>query len=448
MLVLLSILIPFSYLSTIAYLSTKTGNLQREIYSGEKLLNITSEQILFDALYVKLVVLCCCAFDKSVGVWDTFPEFFDSENPTIFKIYKILIHCFVISECDLPQQAIEDLCCCQKVFENNSRGGFYLSSLCFPYGVRHVKTVVYAFLSISDDIVDTCVKNGKYVDEDKLIKRLNKLNSIKRFIKEVFERPSSIAIVDSKNVNDLIPEINWSSYENEFTMDEISIYRALQRVSFCFHPKPFEEFASGFEWDLNERVPESTQELLEYANYVAASVGEICADIFYSKVVFGYRKSPINDKFFQEIIEKIRTCGNVLQLVNIARDIVVDSENLNRCYIPIEFLKNPCEELNLLLVKQDPWAIGEEKLLKYALKLIDFADSMYEEMDCHDLFYMLPNEVRFPTYALVTIYRQIGESIKRKNRYTTTTKVGKWTKWWTLVKCMYFTNLSSLPFKV
>ncbi|RWS08345.1 carotenoid synthase-carotenoid cyclase-like protein [Dinothrombium tinctorium] len=292
-------------------------------------------------------------------------------------------------------------------------------------------------------MIDTMSSNSLSNKDEEVKNRRRKLHILKRFIREAFNQSSSNTTFDCKNKVDfnsnLYSKINWSIYEKEFAADEIACFRALNRISFLLDSKPFEELLAGYEWDLNGRVPKNMEELVQYTAYVASSVGETCAYFFYNKVVFGYRKMQINGKNFQKMIQCARDCGTVLQLVNIARDIVKDSEELKRCYIPIEFLENAEEELNLLTKKQDPWAIGEEKLRKYALKLIDYSDFLIKKGI--EGVRMLPKEVQYPLYAMLILYYEIGDRIKMNPGYAHKVNMSKKTKLWIMLKHIYLRNI-------
>lgn len=121
--------------------------------------------------------------------------------------------------------------------------------------------------------------------------------------------------------------------------------------------------------------------------------------------------------------------------MNIARDIVTDSKTLGRCYVPSEYMENAKNELKILKIDRDPWSLGQDRLRKYALRLIDLADS-YADKALKGVS-MLPSEVQGPVLATTEIYRMIGVFISKNPGYPERAFVGKRKKILIALSCMY-----------
>ena len=60
------------------------------------------------------------------------------------------------------------------------------------------------------------------------------------------------------------------------------------------------------------------------------------------------------------------------QIADISRDIVIDSEELGRCYVPRSMLVDP-EMESAALRTRDPWRLGNQRLKYYSDQLIRLA---------------------------------------------------------------------------
>lgn len=93
------------------------------------------------------------------------------------------------------------------------------------------------------------------------------------------------------------------------------------------------------------------------------------------------------------------------------------------------------KELALLRVDRNPWALGQDRLRKYALRMIDLADS-YADRALKGVP-MLPVEVQAPVLATTEIYRMIGVFISKHPGYTERVFVSKSKKILIALSCMY-----------
>lgn len=123
----------------------------------------------------------------------------------------------------------------------------------------------------------------------------------------------------------------------------------------------------------------------------------------------------------------------VLQICNISRDIITDSEALGRCYIPNDYLS--ADELEHLIEKR-PNNIPNTKLKKYAEKMLDIADKLADEA-IHAIN-LLPNECQRGVLSALEAYQGIGKMIRSNKVYERRTVLTKMQKIFIVLKCFIF----------
>lgn len=64
-----------------------------------------------------------------------------------------------------------------------------------------------------------------------------------------------------------------------------------------------------------------------------------------------------------------------MQYINIVRDIVVDSETLGPCYLPLDYLDDKEKDRRILCTDETPRELGNDELKRYSLKLSEFSNS-------------------------------------------------------------------------
>lgn len=128
-------------------------------------------------------------------------------------------------------------------------------------------------------------------------------------------------------------------------------------------------------------------------------------------------------------------CFQVLQLVNIARNIVTDSTKLGRCYLPIEYMDDIDEELRILCDEKNPRSLGEAKLKKYSSKIIQLANKNQSELT--NAFGSLPKETRGSVLAISEIYREISFQLQSSPEYPSKMSLSKRNKIWIMFHSIY-----------
>lgn len=128
-----------------------------------------------------------------------------------------------------------------------------------------------------------------------------------------------------------------------------------------------------------------------------------------------------------------------LQFVNIARDIVIDSEKLGRCYIPTEFMDDEIEELRILCKEKNPRSLGNKKLQRYAKTLIKIADK--HQFEAVDAIKCLPRELRPLILTSIEIYRGLIYCIQSCPSFPNKAKISKLHKSMIILKGLYIQSI-------
>lgn len=123
----------------------------------------------------------------------------------------------------------------------------------------------------------------------------------------------------------------------------------------------------------------------------------------------------------------------MLQICNISRDIIIDSETLGRCYVPANYFKN--DELNIFVSQRKPHLIPNKQLKHFAEKMLNIADELAS--DAMYAINLLPSECQRAVLGALEIYQGIGKTIRSNPIYERRTVLGKWSKLQIILKCMY-----------
>lgn len=126
-------------------------------------------------------------------------------------------------------------------------------------------------------------------------------------------------------------------------------------------------------------------------------------------------------------------------MVNIARDIVTDSETLGRCYVPTVYMDDRAAEVKILCVDRVPWTLGTEKLKTYASRMIRLANK-YQLESLEGVGY-LPYEVRGPVLVATDIYQGVATAVEASPTYPKRASLSKRDKILVGVVSLYFRSL-------
>lgn len=281
---------------------------------------------------------------------------------------------------------------------------FFFASMFYPLTVRNRIFIFYSFARLGDDLIDDYKGKQRSINLDFLYKILDFCyNKTKN--NDEKELKSLLEIVDKKIK--ILPD----------TFNIINIKKLIINLKMiineCKIPRwSFELLLYGFKCDTEKSDKLfnifDENDLLIYSISVASSIGIICTYLYKTKNI---------DKLLKDAI----SLGIAFQITNIARDIITDLTQLNKVYIPMEWIKNDNNENDENIFNQ---MNKNNKLIEkyrnnlirnYSHKLIKMADIYY--IDAWTGIKSLPSSVRFAIYSALLIYRQIGINILHKNYY-------------------------------
>lgn len=232
---------------------------------------------------------------------------------------------------------------------------------------------------------------------------------------------------------------------------------------------PFDDLVAGYRMDLAFPDPpphvvdptqidslgpiKSTADLIEYSDKVAGSVAEMICRLCWAALGDG----GLSPEELTKVVQKARTMGQALQLVNISRDIRTDAA-LNRVYIPLNAFRRPqdapaddpfakmtapASDLEALLRTGGKSPSGAE-LSRYTQLLLRLADDL--RSSSKDAIAKLPRTARAGTRAMVASYFEIAVAVRRDAQVThdasepvTRVKVSKRKRLWAVCRAMWFT---------
>lgn len=154
------------------------------------------------------------------------------------------------------------------------------------------------------------------------------------------------------------------------------------------------DLLEGFSHDIEPRVYQSIDDLLDYCYGVAGVVGVMMA------IIMGVHRDDI------ETLDRACDLGLAFQLTNICRDIL-DDASAGRVYLPKEFLAiegldaTPEDILNPL---------QRERVWRAAIRQLDIAEIYYDSAS--EGVRRLPKRAAAAIAAARNIYRDIGEKIR------------------------------------
>lgn len=129
-----------------------------------------------------------------------------------------------------------------------------------------------------------------------------------------------------------------------------------------------------------------------------------------------------------------------MQFVNIARDLIYDSESWGRCYFPIEYMDDEKEDVHILCIEKNPRSMGEQKLRRYAKMMLKLADKHHFES--LDVINRLPREIRGTIRSSIEVYRDgIVGAMQSSSSFPYKARLTKFNKLKILFKSLYITSM-------
>lgn len=147
-----------------------------------------------------------------------------------------------------------------------------------PFFVRSIEikqdlTILYAFCRVTDDMVDNELSVGLKKERVKVILE---------FLDQMFSN-RKITSEYCWEITSSDPKIDWKYFEKQLTKEQLSSFRAINRIAHYMPQEPFYELVEGYKWDIDGRGVRDEDDLIEYSKYVASSVAVLCSFVFCHK---------------------------------------------------------------------------------------------------------------------------------------------------------------------
>ena len=180
--------------------------------------------------------------------------------------------------------------------------------------------------------------------------------------------------------------------------DEV-LWRRLGEVHerYDLHREPLEELIEGAVWDLKDRPIRTPQDLIDYSNLVGGSVGAMMLPFL----------SDTAD--FDALETAARELGIAMQLTNIVRDVGEDIAELDRVYLPTDWME--AHGISRAVLDEGRCVDGYDALLERAMTA---AETRYR--NSYDGIASLPLRTRVGIRAAARMYREILNEV-RANEY-------------------------------
>lgn len=380
-----------------------------------------------------------------------------------------------------PQAGQRDLDISLQVLSRASKS-FSMAALLLPWDLRTDLSVLYAFCRAADDCVDDEEVVGEGNGKQQRIELLHQLvdaiylegstsAEAKAAIRSRLGEPGQSEGRKTRASSAVSPRY---SHLSETSKEELrASASAVVSLRHLVPKSLWEELLRGYERDLRldlegvEGRFEDMDELIEYAQCVAGCVGEMCVRVVLGRCgtsvpsleKLGVKRTialdldhdfrPFEDEDAQRprqsdeaataryLIHHARRMGVALQLVNIARDIVDDSVQLKRCYLPLCLLQGGEKDAKTLLaslfngdldlrqdahsalngngsVKTRSKSVSPTTLRPYSLQLLSIATTLYST-SIPAISALQSTPTRSGLRAACSVYFAISESILQQD---------------------------------
>lgn len=286
------------------------------------------------------------------------------------KSNKLLKHSFAVSE-DIMARASKS---------------FYYAFKRLPSERFAGVTAIYAFCRYVDDLVDDNIesKNSSEI--------LSTLDTIEEAVKQIYSPHMEI----SHKANTVKKEEWWPAFE--LTID-----------SFNIPIDPFLDQIEGQRMDVYHLEIETVDDLIQYSDHVAGSVGAMLLPLLLHK--------PENAGN-EQLITASRGLGIGMQISNILRDIGEDIRERNRIYIPNVFLKEVDVSEDLLFElsyysDQDVVNHIPQSFIRLWENLSQLSDNYY-----NNFFTWIPYfhpSCQLPLVTAALVYGGIEDAVRKEN---------------------------------
>ncbi|KAI8975962.1 phytoene synthase [Pilobolus umbonatus] len=382
--VLLSITLPTLYLCWVdkVAISAGTWDISLRTSTGKMVVpHLPVEEFMFFLLINVVLVFATCAVDRAQAIVYLYKNRSLHTDPTLVDTMKDLVWAFFLPDQMFTQGPIDDLNVTWDILQTSSKS-FHSASAVFSVEARQDLGILYGFCRATDDLCDDESVPVEY--------RKQQLALVHQFVKEVFSLKVNTPMM-----------IQWKNYTDKLPASCISSFKTFVRLRPILEVDAVEELLNGYQFDLERRVVKTEADLRYYSACVASSVGEMCTRILLNA-------DPGNDKSgIDWTIERARDMGLVLQYTNIARDIVTDSKELGRCYLPNEWLSST--DLSTIQSGQAR-SLGDKRLYELAMKLVNRAEALMST--ANKGIDALPANSQGGVRAACHVYTAIGRVLK------------------------------------
>lgn len=234
---------------------------------------------------------------------------------------------------------------------------FYFATKLFPKDIRQETYILYAFFRKADDVVDT--QNP----DDKQSERLEEFRRVSKGIEET----------------------------NDPILEAFNTVRKNKNIS----GRNIDSFIDAMKMDINKTDYETYDELEEYMDGSAASVGRMMTEI-------------INPDEEKKAIKHATSLGIAFQMTNFIRDVGEDIDKYNRVYLPKD-------TMNRYNVTRDD--IENKNLTDNFKNVLEKEMQRTEEIYEHGVkgIRYLPEKTQFPIFLSSVFYSDYHRMIREKN---------------------------------
>lgn len=470
----LSVLVPTFYLWCADLYALRRGTWHINEVTSLNLFPIADlpiEEMLFFLVTNLILVSACFAFDRCVAICRQTASTADATplSPSYLPLgslatYTQLWSAFVRPD-PLPSPTSanaasvepKDLAASLKVLRAASKS-FNAASLLLPWDLRTDLGCLYAFCRVADDLVDDEAEGVEARSQNLLV--------IRSIVDAVYVQTAGKSAIASLGER-LRLLLSSATLSHKIKEDIRAAAASIAPLTRYIPKRLWYEMLDGYSTDLRfehsdpqKRTRFQTMEdLIEYSQCVAGVVGEMC-----TRVILGRCGSPVplglhvdrtiplqappaspatkrqtspppslrtpdvtQPAEMHALLYDARRMGVSLQLVNIARDIVPDSVELRRCYLPADLLDSRDSDMQDALLQgrldlptqRSPAkraATSEAKVPpqhvhKYALRLLDIAQHLYTQ--AYPALAHIPHRpARAGLVAACSVYASIGSRIR------------------------------------
>ncbi|KAG0941252.1 hypothetical protein G6F57_005127 [Rhizopus arrhizus] len=389
--VLISIAIPTLYLCWVDILAIREGVWHISVRTSTSYFvvpHLPLEEFLFFTLINTVLVFATCTLDRVFIILQLYRRKVTMMN---------LVWAFALPDQVLDHQLFHDLDQTQSILKRASQS-FYAASAAFPAPIRQDLIVLYGFCRATDDLCDD--------EQVPIERRLHQLEVTRRFVQQVFsQKPTWLYIA-------ALP----ASCQPAFRAFATHLAGILKEETVL-------ELLDGYQWDLGRQVIRDEADLQYYSTCVASSVGEMC-----TRVILHHEHA----KQSGWLLDHARQMGLVLQYVNMARDIVTDSTQLGRCYLPQDWLTS--DEIDQIAQGQAR-RLGEDRLKDLSMRLLSKADQLMKQAQRG--LDGLPASSQGGVRAACNVYASIGTVLRQSKIYPTRAHLSSRQRVITVFKSIY-----------